>query len=89
MHREEPTLVASDLAGYPGPTLVMVGDRDEMSLEHTIALYRGLADAQLAVLPGRGHGDIDLRAVARFLWTPARLFARESDGRDRGARPRR
>ena len=27
-----------------------------MPLEHTLALYDGLADAQLAVVPGTGHG---------------------------------
>jgi pimeloyl-ACP methyl ester carboxylesterase len=26
MHEEEPTLMVADLAGYPGPSLVMVGD---------------------------------------------------------------
>ena len=53
MHREEPTLTPADLAGYPGPALVMVGDGDdEIPLEHTLALRDGLPDAQLAVVPG-------------------------------------
>jgi len=60
MHREEPTLTVADLAGYPGPALVMVGDGDEESaMEHTLALREGLPDAQLAVLPGTGHGLSD------------------------------
>jgi pimeloyl-ACP methyl ester carboxylesterase len=68
MHREEPTLTVADLAGYPGPALVMVGDRDdEIHVEHTFALYRGLPDAQLAVLRGTGHGGIDVRIVIEFL----------------------
>ena len=68
MHREEPTLTVADLAGYPGPTLVMVGDSDEeIPIEHTLALRRGLPNAQLAVLPGTGHGGIDSRTVIRFL----------------------
>lgn len=29
MHREGPTLTTADLAGYPGPALVMVGDSDD------------------------------------------------------------
>lgn len=29
MHREEPSLTVADLAGYPRPVSVMVGDRDE------------------------------------------------------------
>ena len=57
MHREEPTLTPADLAGYPGPALVMVGDGDpEIPIEHTLALRDGLPDAQLAVVPGTGHG---------------------------------
>jgi pimeloyl-ACP methyl ester carboxylesterase len=57
MHREEPTLTPADLAAYPGPALVMVGDGDwEIPIEHTLALRDGLPDAQLAVVPGTGHG---------------------------------
>lgn len=68
MNREEPTLTVADLAGYPGPALVMVGDRDdEIYMEHTLALRDGLPDAQLAVLPNTGHGGIDVRVVIRFL----------------------
>jgi len=68
MHREEPTLTVTDLAGYPGPALVMVGDRDdEIPIEHTLALRDGLPDAQLAVLPGAGHGSLDARVVVEFL----------------------
>jgi pimeloyl-ACP methyl ester carboxylesterase len=68
MHREEPTLTVADLAGYPHPTLVMVGDRDEeIPIEHTLALRNGLPDAQLAVLPGAGHGSLDARIVIDFL----------------------
>jgi pimeloyl-ACP methyl ester carboxylesterase len=57
MHSEEPTLTVADLAGYPGPTLVMVGDDDdEIPMEHTLALRQGLRRSQLAVVPGAGHG---------------------------------
>ncbi|MGH2994413.1 MAG: alpha/beta fold hydrolase [Solirubrobacterales bacterium] len=56
MHAEEPTLTASDLNGVTSRTLVMVGDDDEVTLEHSIALYRGLPDAELAVVPGTSHG---------------------------------
>ena len=36
MHREEQTLTVADLAGYPGPALIMVGDSDEeIPMEHT------------------------------------------------------
>ncbi len=59
MHREEPTLTVADLAGYPSPALVMVGDEDaEIPMAHTLALRDGLPDAQLAVVPGTGHGSL-------------------------------
>ena len=57
MQSQEPTLTVADLAGYPGPALVMVGDDDdEIPMEHTIALRQGLPRSQLAVVPGAGHG---------------------------------
>lgn len=74
MHSQEPTLQVADLAGYPGPSLVMVGDGDEeIPIEHTVALWRGLPRARLAVLPGTGHGlpadrpDLCNRLVTDFL----------------------
>ena len=71
MHREEPTLTVTDLAAYPRPALIMVGDRDEeIPMEHTLALREGLPDAQLAVLPGVGHGSLDARIVIDFLTDP-------------------
>jgi pimeloyl-ACP methyl ester carboxylesterase len=57
MHAEEPTLTgASELHGVSSRTLVMVGDDDEVTLEHAVALYRGITDAELAVVPGTSHG---------------------------------
>jgi pimeloyl-ACP methyl ester carboxylesterase len=56
MNFEEPTLSASDLSGVTSRTLVMVGDDDEVTLEHAIAMYRGIPDAELAVVPGTSHG---------------------------------
>jgi pimeloyl-ACP methyl ester carboxylesterase len=37
------------------PVLVMAADDDIVTLEHTLELYRGLRDAQLAVVPGTSH----------------------------------
>ena len=68
MHREEPILTVADLVGYPGPALIMVGDRDEeIPMEHTLTLLEVLPDAQLAVLPGAGHGSLEARIVIDFL----------------------
>ena len=56
MHAEEPNLDSSHLSRVTSRTLVMVGDDDEVSLEHAVALYRGLPDAELVVVPGTSHG---------------------------------
>jgi pimeloyl-ACP methyl ester carboxylesterase len=56
MHTEDPSLAATDLSGVTSRTLVMVGDDDEVRLEHAIAMYRGLDDAELMVVPGTSHG---------------------------------
>lgn len=56
MHTREPTLAAGDLKAVKSRALVMVGDDDEVSLEHAVALYRGLPDAELMVVPGTSHG---------------------------------
>jgi pimeloyl-ACP methyl ester carboxylesterase len=56
MNFEQPTLDQRELAGVKARTLVMVGDDDEMTLEHSIATYRAIPDAELAVVPGTSHG---------------------------------
>ena len=83
MHSEEPTLTVADLARYPGPALVMVGDdEDEIPMEHTLALRQGLPRSQLAVVPGAGHGlpvdkpELFNRLVVDFL-------TEDADGGDR------
>jgi pimeloyl-ACP methyl ester carboxylesterase len=53
---EEPTLTPSDLTALTSRTLVMIGDDDEVTLEHASAMYRSLPDAELAVVPGTSHG---------------------------------
>jgi pimeloyl-ACP methyl ester carboxylesterase len=56
MHRDGPMLSAAELAGIRCRTLVMVGDDDEVRLEHALELYRSIADAELAIVPGTSHG---------------------------------
>ncbi len=77
MHEEEPTLTAADLARYPGPSLVMVGDdEDEIPIEHTLAFRAGLPQSQLAIVPGAGHGllmqkpDLCNQIIIDFLTEP-------------------
>lgn len=56
MHAGEPSLTPADLHQVPARTLVMVADDDEVTLEHAIALYRGLPDGELMVVPETSHG---------------------------------
>ncbi|MEU6291506.1 alpha/beta fold hydrolase [Streptomyces sp. NPDC015140] len=55
MWRTQPALTERELGRVTAPTLVVTGDDDLMTLEHTTALYRALPDARLAVLPGASH----------------------------------
>ncbi len=55
MARTQPQLDAAELAGVQARTLVVSGDDDAVALEHTVALYRGVPDAELAVVPGTSH----------------------------------
>jgi pimeloyl-ACP methyl ester carboxylesterase len=53
---EQPTLAVSELASPETRTLVMVADDDEVALEHALAMYTGIPQAELAVVPGTSHG---------------------------------
>lgn len=56
-HQEGPTLTTDDLAAITTPTLLMYADNDgEVDFEHIHAMHRALPDAQLAIVPGTGHG---------------------------------
>jgi pimeloyl-ACP methyl ester carboxylesterase len=55
-HAEGPTLTPADLGRVGLRTLVMLGDDDEVRLEHALELYRALPDGELAVIPGTSHG---------------------------------
>jgi pimeloyl-ACP methyl ester carboxylesterase len=56
MHQTEPSLTDEDLGAIGCRTLVMLGDDDEVRLEHGIALFRAIPNAELAVIPGSSHG---------------------------------
>jgi pimeloyl-ACP methyl ester carboxylesterase len=51
----EPELELASLAAVTAPTLVLQGDRDEVTLEHGAAVATTLPQGRLAVLPGT-HG---------------------------------
>jgi pimeloyl-ACP methyl ester carboxylesterase len=69
----EPDLTPDQLAGIETPTLVMSGDDDVVTLEHTVELYRAIPRSELAVVPGTSHvlplekADLVNRIVIDFL----------------------
>ena len=73
MASKEPSIPAGDLARIQSPTLVLVGDDDVVALEHTIAIFRGISQAELAIVPGASHAlpmekpEIVNRLVTDFL----------------------
>ncbi len=73
MFRTGPTMTTEDLTTIQVPTLVLVGDDDVATLEHTISLYESLPNAQLAIVPGASHAVLKertkdcVRIIQRFL----------------------
>ncbi len=50
------------LAQITQPVLVISGDRDAITLEHTLKIFYALPDAKLCVLPGTDHGTFSRRS---------------------------
>jgi pimeloyl-ACP methyl ester carboxylesterase len=71
--RTEPRHDAAELAQLAAPTLVAIGDSDLVTVEHAAEMRRAILDAQLAVVPGAGHGlmfekpDLVNRLIIDFL----------------------
>ena len=55
MFRREPHISLVDLGRISAPTLVMVGDDDLLSMDHTLALCGAIPNSELAVVPGTSH----------------------------------
>ena len=76
MMLEEPNIPLSALENITAPTLVLAGDHDVITDEHTVEIFHHLPNAQLAIFPNATHGipfdDPALfnSTVERFLRTP-------------------
>jgi pimeloyl-ACP methyl ester carboxylesterase len=57
----ESELSLSLLKNIPQPVLVVSGDRDAITLEHTLQIYYALPQAELCILPGTDHGTFSAR----------------------------
>jgi pimeloyl-ACP methyl ester carboxylesterase len=63
----EPELDLATFSSVPARTLVLQGDRDEVTLEHGAAVAAALPDARLAVLPGSHVLPLELPDVVNPL----------------------
>ncbi len=56
-HHRAPALTTADLAAIATPALLVFADGEtEVEVDHVHAMHRAMPNAQLAVLPGTGHG---------------------------------
>ncbi|WP_431418350.1 alpha/beta fold hydrolase [Actinokineospora sp.] len=55
MATTQPAIPLADLGRISAPTLVIVGDDDMITFEHTSKLFGAIPNAELAVVPGTSH----------------------------------
>ncbi|AMJ66056.1 alpha/beta fold hydrolase [Hymenobacter sp. PAMC 26628] len=54
----QPNIPLAALRRVGAPALIVAGDGDVITLEHTVAIYRHLPRARLWVVPNSGHGTL-------------------------------
>lgn len=73
---QQPHISTAEVETIAAPTLVMAGDKDVITLEHTTLIFEHLKQAHLAIFPGSTHmvawDDPELlnRTVEKFFATP-------------------
>jgi pimeloyl-ACP methyl ester carboxylesterase len=63
----EPSFTNEELQSIEAPTLLVIGDRDIVTPEHAVEMFRTIPGAQLCVVPNAGHGTMPEETVLRFL----------------------
>jgi pimeloyl-ACP methyl ester carboxylesterase len=63
----EPNFTNEELESIEAPTLLIVGDRDIVTPEHAVEMFRTIPGAQLCVVPNAGHGAMPEETVLTFL----------------------
>ena len=51
----EPTLTLEELSQITAPTLILAGDDEPFTSEHTFSMYEALPHGRLAIVPGTSH----------------------------------
>ena len=67
MWAAEPSFTDAELARIAAPTLLIFGDRDIVTPEHAVEMFRAIPGAQLCVVPDAGHGILPAETVLAFL----------------------
>jgi pimeloyl-ACP methyl ester carboxylesterase len=73
MFRTGPTMTTDDLGSITVPVLVMAGDDDVATLEHTTTMFESIPESQLSIVPGTSHALLKerprecVRIIRRFL----------------------
>jgi pimeloyl-ACP methyl ester carboxylesterase len=67
MWTTEPALTDDELRRIPAPTLLVIGDRDIVTPEHAVEMWRAIPDARLCVVPDAEHGVMPSETVLAFL----------------------
>jgi len=67
MWAAEPSFTNEELQSIGAPTLLVIGDRDIVTPEHAVEMFRTIPEAQLCVVPNAAHGTMPQEAVLRFL----------------------
>ena len=67
MWAAEPSFTNEELETMEAPTLLIIGDRDIVTPEHAVEMFRTIPGAQLCVVPNAAHGVMPKEAILRFL----------------------
>ncbi len=67
MWLSQPAYATEALGAIKTPTLVVAGDQDAITPEHSVALFRAIPNSQLCIVPNEGHGVLPEGAVLKFL----------------------
>lgn len=68
-----PNISLSELHKIIAPSLIISGDKDLISLEHTLLIYRNIPKAQLWIVPNSGHATL-IEHTADFCKTVDEFF---------------
>ena len=67
----EPDLSNEALRTIEAPTLLILGDRDIVTPEHAVEMYRAIPHARLCIVPDAEHGVLPGTEVLAFLRSPS------------------